>query len=118
MPTQGIHNVIPTHYPIQHHDDLQRSVQRQQQQLVKEKGIDPTLAGLAHHVAYAQILKIQHLKGTIVGRYGHDDRLPTGFMTRVEDAMAAALSCSVDNIKKLRKAISNCLRGKRDSVSW
>jgi hypothetical protein len=117
IPTQGIQNIIPSHCPIQLGDDLNRVVKTGQQQIVAEKGISVSLAGVAHHAAYGRMLKVNHLESTIVKRYLRGRR-PKGFMTRVEMAIAAALERGIDNVKKLRKAISLCRRGKRASVTW
>jgi hypothetical protein len=117
VPAQGIQNIVPVHFPIQRNDDLEHAVTRQQHVLAKDKGIDPSIAGLPHHDAYGQVLQVRHLESIIVQRYTQVRR-PKGFMTRIEEAIAAALDCGVDNIQKIRKAISQCLRGKRASVSW
>ena len=117
IPSQGIHIILPTSYPLQGDDDLLREIRRQQQQLAKEKNLDPSMAGLAHFAAYGEILHVLHLEQIIVQRYGQGNR-PKAFMTRVEEAIAAALDCGVDKIKKLRKAISSCLPDKRASVGW
>jgi hypothetical protein len=39
-------------------------------------------------------------------------------MTGVEEAIAEAVNCKIDNVNKLRKGISQCQRGKRASVRW
>jgi hypothetical protein len=43
---------------------------------------------------------------------------PRAFTTRLEEAIACVLACGMDNVKKLRKAISACRRGKRSEVAW
>lgn len=117
MPTQGVHTIVPVHYPHQYDDELQRGIKRQQQALATDKGLDQSLAGLPHHAAYAQMLQVVHIEKIIRQRYGRG-RTRRGFITRLEEAIAADVKCGSYNIKKLRKGISCCLRGKRNSVSW
>ncbi len=118
MPTQGIHIFMPTYFPLQGDDDLHRHVLKQQQQKAKDQGLDASMAGLSHATAYERMHQVIHLEQTIVRRNARTNRPPPGFMTRVEEAIAAVLNCEVDNVKKLRKGISLCRRGKRESVPW
>jgi hypothetical protein len=116
-PTHGIHIFLPLHYPLQGDDDLQRDILRYQQQLAADRGLNPSMAGLPHFAVYGQILRLIHLEKIIVQRYGQSPR-PKAFMTRVEQAIGDVLRCSEDHVKKLRKGVSLCLRGRRTAVRW
>jgi len=117
LPGHGVHTVVPVHYPVLGLDDLPREIGRQQKQLAREAGLDPSVAGLPHFAVYAQILNVIHLEQIIVQRYGQGTR-PKAFMTRMEEAIADVLDCGLANVKKLRKGISACLRGRRHEVPW
>jgi hypothetical protein len=117
LPRHGIHICLPLHYPLQGDDDIQREILRLQQQAARELGLNSSLAGLPHFAAYSQILWVAHLERVIVERYGQQPRVK-GFMTRLEEAIADALDCSVENVHKMRKAISLCRQGRRAAVKW
>jgi len=63
------------------------------------------------------LLKVHLLESAIQSRYGKPGRRK-GFVTVMEAVMAKMLHRSVDQIQKLRKAISACRAGKRLSVRW
>jgi hypothetical protein len=117
LPAHGLHIFLPLHYPLQDDDDLHRQIIREQERLVRELGLNPSLAGLSHHKAYSHIFEVIHLERTVVGRYGQAAR-PRDFIGQIEEALAVALDVGVDHIKKLRKAIASCRKGQRDAVRW
>lgn len=116
MPKHGLHLVLPIHYPLTGTDDLLKQIRQQQVELARELGLDTSMAGLPHHEAYGQMLEVHLLELTIRSRYGKPRR--PGLVTVMEAAIAETLCRSVDQVKKLRKAISACRSGKRSSVSW
>lgn len=117
MPTHGVHLILPLHYPLFGDDALLTQILEQQRYQAQEKGLDPSIAGLAHHKAYAQIAQVIHLERTVVARYGQGSR-PKGFVFQLEQAIADVLGVGRDQVKKLRKAISSCRRGMRAGVKW
>src|SRR5262249_23313315 len=104
VPRHGIHLILPLHYPLLGDDGMQRVILEQQRLQVQELELDPTMAGLPHHKAYAQMFHVIHHERTITGRYGQGSR-PKGFIGQIEAALADVLDCGLDQIKKLRKAI-------------
>jgi hypothetical protein len=117
MPAAGVHIILPLHYPLQGDDALQRRVVQEQRSRAAAQDLDPSMAGLAHHKPYAQIFQVIHLEHVITSRYRRGGR-PKGFITQMEMAIALAQGCGLDQIKKLRKAISLCRRGQRAKVNW
>lgn len=117
MPRHGLHIVLPVHYPLTGNDDLLRRIRQQQIALARQNHLDVSLAGLPHYDVWAQVLEVEHLERTIRSRYGRRGQRG-GFVTAMEAAIAAALSVRVDHIKRLRKGISACKRGRRSSVRW
>ncbi|MEI8376275.1 MAG: hypothetical protein WCJ35_25935 [Planctomycetota bacterium] len=117
MPKNGLHIVLPIHYPLTGTDDLLREIRQQQVCLARELGVDTSMAGLAHYEAYGQMLKVHLLESAIRSRYRKPGRRK-GFVTVMEAVMAETLHRSVDQIQRLRKAISACRAGKRLSVRW
>jgi hypothetical protein len=117
IPSQGIQNIVPSHFHLQGNDDLERTIVQQQQESMAENGIAIGFGVGGHHEAYWQILQVRHIETTVSRRYGNARR-GSGLVVSMEVAIAAALSCSVPHVQRLRKGISRCLRGERASVSW
>ncbi len=117
MPKHGLHLVLPLHYPFAGTDDLLRQIRQQQVYLARDLGVDTSMAGLPHYEAYGQMLEVHLLELAIRSRYGKPGRR-RGIVTVMEVAMAETLKRSVDQVQKLRKAISACRAGKRSSVRW
>lgn len=115
VPMHGVHVIVPVHYPLHGDDALQQMILTEQRQKAAEIGIDATVAGLPHHKLYGQFLPIIHVERTLESRLGPGAR-PKGFISRLENALADVLGCSVDHVKTLRKAVSSCRRGKRSSL--
>lgn len=114
LPAHGVHLVLPLHYPLQGDDNLMRRVLEFQRQFARDQGLDESLAGLAHHRAYAEMFDLLHLERSIRSRAaGH---APRGFVTRVEQALAAGLDISLDAVRQHRKAIAACRRGRRSQI--
>ncbi|MFV1964007.1 MAG: hypothetical protein ACC628_01190 [Pirellulaceae bacterium] len=117
MPEHGLHIVLPIHYPLTGTDDLLRQIRQQQIELAKEANLDPSVAGLPHFEAYARIFDVDLFEKTIRSRYDKPGR-NRGLVTVMEHAIAETLGISVNQVQKLRKAISACRRGKRSAVKW
>ncbi len=117
LPRHGVHLILPAHYPLFNDDALQRRVLAEQRRQAEEMGIDSSLAGLPHHRVYAEMFRAIHLERTVIARYGQGSR-PKGFISQIEAAIADVLGSGLDQVKKLRKAISICRRGKRSSLKW
>lgn len=117
MPRHGLHIVLPIHYPLTASDDLLRQIRQQQIELARENDLDASLAGLPHFDVFAQMLEVEHLERAIRSRYGRGGQRG-GFVTAMEHAIAAALNLRTDHIKRLRKGISACKRGRRSTVRW
>jgi hypothetical protein len=117
MPRHGLHIVLPIHYPLTSSDDLLRQIRQQQIELARENDLDASLAGLPHFDVFAQMLEVEHLERAIRSRYGRGGQRG-GFVTAMEHAIAAALNLRIDHIKRLRKGISACKRGRRSTVRW
>lgn len=115
LPDRGVHLFLPVHYPLMGDDELLADILRQQRAEADRLGLDASVAGLPHHIAYAQILDVVHLERTIAGRYAADRR-PRGFVGSLIEAIAEAMGQSVDHVRRLRKAISACRRGRRAAV--
>jgi hypothetical protein len=116
LPARGVHLVVPPHYPLQGDDGLLQQVLDLQRQAAREQGLDESLAGLPHYRAYAHMLEVLHLERSIRARLA--GRPLPGFVTRMEEAIAAALGASLAQVRKLRKASAACLRGQRARVAW
>jgi hypothetical protein len=52
----------------------------------------------------------------VINRYGPAKKRP-GLIDVLKDAIAETLGLSIDRISKLRKAISACQRGRRNSIA-
>lgn len=117
MPKHGLHIVLPLHYPLTGTDDLLRQIHQQQVCLARDLGMDTSMAGLPHYEAYGQMLEVHLLELAIRSRYGKPGQR-RGLVTVMEASMAETLKRSVDQVQKLRKAISACRAGKRSSVRW
>jgi hypothetical protein len=117
MPKHGLNLVLPIHYPLTGTDDLLRQIREQQISLARELNLDISMAGLPHYEAYAQMLQVHLLEITIRSRYGKAKR-QQGLVTVMERVVAETLDRSVEQIQKLRKAISTCHAGKRSFVHW
>jgi hypothetical protein len=117
LPRHGIHIVLPLHYGLQGNDELQKQILEFQRQAARDLGLNETMAGLEHFNAYATMFDIIHLERTMLSRIG-SRRPPRGFIGRVEQAVAAMLGGSLERVRKMRKAIARCRRGKRADVAW
>jgi hypothetical protein len=117
MPKHGLHFVLPLHYPLTGSDFFLQQIRQQQIQLAKENGLDPSMAGLPHFEVYGQMLEVDLLEMTMRSRYDRPGRR-RGLVTALEFSIAETLGLSVDQVRKLRKGISACRRGKRSSVRW
>jgi hypothetical protein len=115
-PRHGIHIVVPICFPIQGNDDFVGKIAREQRALAQESGIDLSGAGLPHADLYARMLDVIHIERTAIGRYGPATKHP-GLIDALKDAMAETLDVTPDRVGKLRKVISACWRGRRDSVA-
>ena len=109
--------VVPFFYPLLGDDSLPVAIYRRQKADVRQKGLDPDLAGLTHYKAYGHMLAVAHLEQVIMNRYGHGKH-PYGVVSQVEEALHHVLGVGLDQIKKFRKAISACRRGKRAGLKW
>jgi len=117
MPKHGLHIVLPLHYPLTGTDDLLRQIRQQQVYLAQDLGVDTSMAGLPHYEAYGQMLEVHLLELAIRSRYGKPGRR-RGLVTVMEATIGETLKRSVNQVQKLRKAISACRAGKRSSVPW
>jgi hypothetical protein len=117
IPKRGLHIVLPVHYPVIGNDELLFEIRRQQVSLARECGLDDSIAALAHHQVLGQMLEVDHIERIIRSRY-EDRGRNTGLVQMIKHAIADALQIRVNHVERLRKAISACKRGKRDSVSW
>ena len=108
---------LPLHYPLLSDDDLLSKVFEQQRQLARERGLDPSLAGLPHHKAYGQIFEVVHLEQTVLGRFDRPGR-HKGLIAEVLRMAAVVLGLAEARIRTLRKAASACRRGRRADVAW
>ena len=115
MPHHGVHLVLPLHYPLTSDDELIRLIRTEQRRLASSNGLDSTLASLEHHEVYAQMISVQHLEHAVRSRYVGKQ---SGFVGAIENAMAIALGLTTDYVQKLRRGISACRRGKRNSMKW
>jgi hypothetical protein len=115
LPTHGIHLVLPLHYPLQGDDNLLQQIFDFQRQAARQLGLDESLAGLPHFQAYAGLFDVLHLERVIRSRL--TGSRPAGFVMALEQAIASALDCSLTSVQKSRKAISACLRGRRDHLT-
>ncbi len=116
QPRHGLHLVLPLHYPLQGDDDLMRQVLDLQRRFAREQGLDDSLAGLPHFKAYAGMFDVLHLERTIRSRVGADPP-PRGFVGRMEEAIAVTLGISLEKVRKSRKAITACRKGRRAVVA-
>ena len=112
LPAEGIHLILPVHYPLTGDDGLLTVILEQQQSLAERLGLDASVAGLPHYKIYARLLKVLHHERTITGRYARAVR-PRGSVKVMVGALADGLNLSDDQVERLRKAISACRRGQR-----
>ena len=117
MPKHGLHIVLPIHYPLLGSDGLLLEIQRQQVYLAQGSGLPTAVAGLPHHDVYGQLLEVEHIERTIRSRYDMPGR-SRGLVGAVLTAIAGKLGCGVENAVRLRKGISACKRGQRQTVAW
>ena len=117
MPKHGLHIVLPIHFPLTGADSLLSEIHRQQIILAEKTGLSTSIAGLPHHEVYSRMLEVHHLEFTIRSRYGRPGQRG-GFVTLLESAIAKGLTIDVASVQRLRKGISACLRGKRNSIRW
>jgi hypothetical protein len=117
LPRHGVHLVLPLHHPLQGDDGLLRRVLDLQRRYAREQGLDDSLAGLPHYKAYAGMFDVLHLERTIRSRL-RADHPRRGIVGRMEEAIAAVLGGSLDQVRKFRKAIAACRRGRRARVTW
>jgi len=117
MPRHGLHIVLPVHYPLLGSDELLLEIQQQQIELARQHGLDTSLTGLPHHEVLGQMFELDHLERAVRSRYEARTRR-AGFVGHLEDALADHLGVAVSHVKRLRKGISACKRGRRESVSW
>jgi hypothetical protein len=105
---------IPLHYPLRNDDGFLDAVQSEQLALAEIKGIDRSAAGLSHHGRYATMFAVQHWERVLSHRLAlHKTK---GAVTIIIAALATQLGISEDEIRKLRKMISLCRRGRRQEV--
>ena len=104
---------VPMHYPLAGDLDLLQWILVQQRQLVRDRQLDESLAGVSHHEAYGQMLEVAHLERTIRSRY-----TDVGLVNAIVAVASASLVLSEDQVVKYRKAISRCRRGRRNSIPW
>jgi hypothetical protein len=114
IPVHGIHLVLPLHYPLQGDDTLIQQIYDFQRQAVQQLELDKSLAGLPHFRAYAALFDVLHVERVIRSRL--KGSAPAGFVLAMEQAVATGLNCSLDSVKKFRKCISACQRGRRIEV--
>lgn len=117
MPRHGLHIVLPIHYPLTGTDGLLQRIREQQVELARQNNLDPSLAGLGRYEVFAQMLEVEHIERAIRSRYGRPGQRG-GFVTALEFAIAAALGVRIDHVKRLRKGIAACKRGRRSSIRW
>jgi hypothetical protein len=117
LPGHGVHLVLPIHYPLQGDDGLLRQIFEFQRQFAREQGLEDSMAGLPHYKAYAGMFDVLHLERTIRSRFEGSPK-PRGLVERIEEAAAAVLPSLPDLIRKYRKAVSACRRGKRVKIAW
>jgi hypothetical protein len=115
-PRHGIHLYLPLHYALQGNDDLARQILNLQRQKAEALGVHRSLAGLAHHEAYAQIFRAIYLERAIRSRFAGGQ--PKGFVKHLVFAMAAEMGVGDDRVKQIRTAVKKCLAGRRDQVPW
>jgi hypothetical protein len=114
MPQHGLQFFVPTHYSVSSTDTLQSKIRHQQIRLAHEHQVDSSSAGMSHSEVYGHMLEIVHLERTIASRYPKRYRA----VQAIERAAAAVLGYKLEYVRKLRRAISACRRGKKDSISW
>lgn len=112
---EGVHLFLPAHYPLAGDDDLLSMILAEQKALARRLGLDESVAGLPHHRIYARMLEVSHHEATIAARYGGPSQ-PQDFIQQIIEALAEGLGQSVDNVRRLRKEISACRRGLRDTL--
>jgi len=112
-PAHGIHVYIPMHYPLKDDDEIQRKIEKYQQQAARELGIHPSLAGLAHFETYERMFQVLHLERAIRRRFLKN---PSGLVGAIEEAASEAFHLSTDRIKRLRKYIAHCQAGMRSQI--
>jgi hypothetical protein len=115
-PSNAIHVVVPLHFHLQGEDDLIRLVQQLQREKAMDLDLDASLPGLMHHSAYGAMFEVIHLERTIRSRF--PGRAPRGLVGAIVDTAATHLSVGVDHIRRLRKAVSACRKGRRSQISW
>jgi hypothetical protein len=71
---------------------------------------------LDHAALYASMLGVDFIERAMIARAPDPARPPPGWVKLVIDALADALEISPEHARALRKAISACRRGHRDSV--
>jgi hypothetical protein len=108
---------VPFFYPILGDDSIPSEIHKHQKALARQKGLDADLAGLSHYKAYGDMLTVAHLEQVIMNRYGRG-KPNWGLVGQLEEALHAFLDIGTDQIKKFRKAISACRRGKRAGLKW
>jgi hypothetical protein len=117
LPAHGVHIVLPLHYPVPGNDDLLQQILDCQRQFARMQALDESLAGLPHSKAYGGMLHVIHVERVARTRLG-GGAAPRGFVDRLEKAIAAVLGGSVEQVRKLRKAIADCRRGRRARITW
>jgi hypothetical protein len=117
LPTHGVHLVLPLHYPLQGDDGLMRRILDYQRLAAQNLGLDPDVAGLPHYKAYTTLFDVLHLERAIRSRAAAG-RQVRGLISRIEEAVAIGLDLSTDAVRKHRKGIAACRRGRRAQVPW
>jgi len=107
---------VPFFYSLQGDDSVVSAVYRYQKKAL-EKGIDENLAGLGHHKNFGTMLMIAHLEETIRRRYGNG-KANSGLVSQLEEAFQEFLGIKEDQVRKLRKGISTCRKGKMEQLKW
>ena len=115
LPARAVCLILPIHYHLTGDHDLMNTILEQQRELARHHGLDPSVAGLPHYKKYNQILKVTHYEWVIHHRYAQKINQRYSVEAVVE-AIAEGTSQSVEQVKRLRKIISQCHSGRRSEV--
>ena len=110
-----VHLILPIHYHLTGDEDLINTIVEQQRALAIQFGFDPSVAGLPYYIQYARMFKVVHNEGVIRQRYAPEIKSRCAVGALIE-AIAEGTSQSVEQVKRLRKIISQCQKGRRSQV--